>query len=136
MRAPALHGTRTWHACTTWPLTRRGCRWRTALIIRELEQEVAALARGSALRRRLKELLRKKAALGELCNQLRAARSRRARAGGVSAEDAGVERELAALVALMSRLDEDIGPLIEQDGEHYSKRWGYLSITGATRFIA
>lgn len=97
---------------------------------------MAALAAGSDLRRRLKELLRKKAALGELCNQLRAARSRRVRAAGggsdvVVAEDKGVEGELAALLALMTRLDDDIGPLIEQDGEHFSARWGYLSITGA-----
>ena len=31
----------------------------------------------------------------------------------------------------MARLDVEIGPLVAQDGEHFSPRWGYLSITGA-----
>ncbi|KAK9129635.1 hypothetical protein Sjap_010122 [Stephania japonica] len=30
----------------------------------------------------------------------------------------------------MQRLDDKIGPMLEADGEHFNKRWGYLSRAG------
>lgn len=51
-------------------------RWRTALIIRELEQEIAALARGRPHREKLKQLMTKKEIVGDMFNQLRLARQR------------------------------------------------------------
>ncbi|KIZ07123.1 hypothetical protein MNEG_0827 [Monoraphidium neglectum] len=30
----------------------------------------------------------------------------------------------------MERLDDRIGPMLEQDGSHFSKRWGFLSRAG------
>ena len=32
---------------------------------------------------------------------------------------------------VMSRLDEDIGPLVAHDGDGFSHRWGFMSIAGA-----
>lgn len=40
------------------------CRWRTALIIRELEEEIVALEKGIPFRRKLKALLKKKEIIG------------------------------------------------------------------------
>lgn len=51
-------------------------RWRTALIVREMEQEIDALARGRPHRDKLKELMNKKEVIGDVFNQLRLARQR------------------------------------------------------------
>jgi hypothetical protein len=45
-------------------------RWRTALIIRELENEVEALARGRSHRKQLKELMAKKEMVSDVFNQV------------------------------------------------------------------
>ena len=45
-------------------------RWRTALIIRELENEVEALARGRPHRKQLKELMAKKEMVSDVFNQV------------------------------------------------------------------
>ncbi len=52
------------------------CRWRTALILRELEEEVAALTAGRPHSEALKELMGKKEVIGDLFNNLRLARQR------------------------------------------------------------
>jgi hypothetical protein len=52
------------------------CRWRTALIIRELEEEIQALAAGRPHRDELKQLMTKKEIVGDLLNHLRLARQR------------------------------------------------------------
>jgi hypothetical protein len=102
--------------------------------VRELEDEVRAFAKGQKLRKRLKELLRKKEIIGDLCNQLRAGRTRylHQRCPGLEhvKDDKLLAVQLSELLIVMTRLDEVIGPLVQQDGEHFSKRWGYLSITG------
>ena len=95
-----------------------------------------AFVNGQPLRKRLKELLRKKEIIGELCDQLRAGRSRALNGRGSPAapflDDGALAAQLSELLLVMERLDEEIGPLVEQDGEHFSPRWGYLSITGFT----
>ena len=52
-------------------------RWRTALICRELEREVEALAYGREHRERLIELINQKETVGDVFNQLRLALQRR-----------------------------------------------------------
>ena len=109
-------------------------RWRTALILRELEDEIAALAGGQPLRRQLKDLLRKKELVGDLFNQLRLQHTRQAFGRAAAAphfESAeAVRADLAQLLTVMDRLDQAITPLVLQDGAHFSERWGYLSIAG------
>lgn len=110
------------------------CRWRTALIIRELEDEIAALAGGRELRQQLKGLLRKKELVGDLLNQLRLQHTRHAfgrepAAVHFASADA-VRTDLAQLLTVMDRLDQAISPLVRQDGARFSERWGYLSIAG------
>lgn len=109
-------------------------RWRTALIVRELEDEIAALADGLELRRQLKDLLRKKELVGDLFNQLRLQHTRNAFGRAETAphfacaED--VRADLTQLLTVMDRLDEAITPLVREDGARFSDRWGYLSIAG------
>lgn len=164
------------HIYTDAALAKINFRWRTALIIRELEQEVQALAAGRPHRDELKQLMAKKEIVGDLLNHLRLARQRAtapdrdaaaaaAANGGQTAagEAAGVERSagssssasssgsgsrlsggealsiedeealnetLAQLLLVLDELDARIGPMLEQDGRHFNRRWGYLSRAG------
>ena len=56
-----------WRAAPMFPPTFPPlcCRWRTALIIREMEAEIDSMARGRPHRDRLKELMTKKEMVGE-----------------------------------------------------------------------
>lgn len=39
-------------------------------------------------------------------------------------DEEAVNETLAQLLFVMERLDDKIGPMLEQDGHHFSKRWG------------
>ncbi|KAK9819835.1 hypothetical protein WJX72_002959 [[Myrmecia] bisecta] len=107
--------------------------WRTALIVRELEQEIEALAEGQPHRSKLKELMNKKELVGDLFNQLRLSRQRylndRPPLAPMQDGDA-VNHTLAQLLMVMESLDSKIGPMLEADGSYFSVRWGYLSRAG------
>jgi len=85
--------------------------------VRELEEEIEALASGRAHRRKLKELMNKKELVGDLFNNLRLARQRlvtstTAAGGGKAAaphEEASINATLAQLLMVMERLDAKIG---------------------------
>eukprot|EP01024_Parvocaulis_polyphysoides_P025936 TRINITY_DN2359_c0_g1_i3.p1 TRINITY_DN2359_c0_g1~~TRINITY_DN2359_c0_g1_i3.p1 ORF type:complete len:525 (+),score=97.34 TRINITY_DN2359_c0_g1_i3:818-2392(+) len=62
------------HIYSDVALSKMNFRWRTALVVRELELEVEALARGRPVRDELRTLLAKKDLVGDLFNQLRLAR--------------------------------------------------------------
>lgn len=111
-------------------------RWRTALICRELEQEVRALEYGREHRKKLIELMNQKELVGDVFNQLRLALQRRTkdRAAQTTLVTNMDERELAdnmqKMLLIMRRLDQKIAPMLEADGKHFNKRWGYLSRAG------
>eukprot|EP00850_Spirogloea_muscicola_P022742 SM000309S11877 [mRNA] locus=s309:95302:110274:- [translate_table: standard] len=111
-------------------------RWRTALILRELEKEVDALEKGREHREKLIELMARKDTLGDVFNQLRLALQRRStnkeaqtkEASGMS--DVELTENMQRLLVLMERLDHVIAPMLEHDGHFFSSRWGYLSRSG------
>lgn len=111
-------------------------RWRTALICRELEKEVRALEHGREHRKKLIELMNQKEVVGDVFNQLRLALQRRTkdRAAQTLLVTDMDERELAEnmqkMLLIMRRLDQKIAPMLEADGKHFNKRWGYLSRAG------
>lgn len=111
-------------------------RWRTALICRELEKEVKALAYGRKHREKLIELMNQKELVGDVFNQLRLALQRRTMdhsAQTLLLTEMG-ERELAdnmqKMLIIMKRLDQEIAPMLELDGKFFNERWGYLSRAG------
>lgn len=126
------------HIYTDAALAKLEFNWRTCLIVRELEEEIEALACGRTHRKRLLEALRKKDVVGDAFNNLRLARQRAlAGPGGKGPgprvnpeEEAEVNEALAELLQVMDRLDEIIGPAIERDGAEFNTRWGYLSRAG------
>ena len=115
--------------------------WRTCLIIRELEEEIEAFAAGREHRAALQEALEKKDLVGDAFNNLRLGRQRSlVGAQAISAhvdvpkvkasDEQRVNEALAQLLAVMERLDDQIGPAIERDGADFNSRWGYLSRAG------
>ena len=95
------------HIYTDAALAKINFRWRTALIVRELEEEVAALSQGRLHRRALKELMNKKELVGDLFNNLRLARQRAPLAA--LDEDERLNSQLAQLLMVMESLDTRIG---------------------------
>ncbi|KAK9161863.1 hypothetical protein Syun_008204 [Stephania yunnanensis] len=111
-------------------------RWRTALICRELEKEYTALIQGREHRSSLIELINQKEVVGDLFNQLRLALQRRTKGrpaqtlAATNMDDQELTESMQKLLIVMQRLDDKIGPMLEADGEHFNKRWGYLSRAG------
>lgn len=111
-------------------------RWRTALICRELEQEYNALIHNRGHRATLIELINQKEVVGDLFNQLRLALQRRTEGrpaqtlAATNMEDQELTETMQKLLIVMTRLDQKIAPMLEEDGEHFNKRWGFLSRAG------
>ncbi|CAK9215609.1 unnamed protein product [Sphagnum troendelagicum] len=124
------------HIYTDVSMSKVHLRWRTALICRELEKEVMALAYGRGHRAKLIELMNQKEVVGDVFNQLRLALQRRtvgrqAQTGAATGmEDRELAENMQKLLVLMSRLDQKIAPMLEADGEYFNQRWGYLSRAG------
>ncbi|KAJ8560947.1 hypothetical protein K7X08_027137 [Anisodus acutangulus] len=111
-------------------------RWRTALICRELEEEYNALIDSQKQRATLIDLINQKEVLGDLFNQLRLALQRRTLGrpaqtlAATHMDDNELTESMQKLLVVMQRLDQKIGPMLEEDGELFNKRWGYLSRAG------
>jgi 5'-nucleotidase len=107
-------------------------RWRTALVLRELEPELLALESFRQGQARLGELMERKMSLELEYSQLRMAQLRHEK--GVA--DIG-EMDPAALQTLindsrsaMNTVDEEMAPLARRAGELLNMRWGLLMRTG------
>lgn len=80
--------------------------------------------------------------VGDVFNQLRLARQRALNQNGVVSlyehlgpiasldDEQELNDTLGQLLMVMSVLDDKIGPMIEADGMHFNRRWGYLSRAG------
>ncbi|KAL0538085.1 hypothetical protein IC582_027080 [Cucumis melo] len=111
-------------------------RWRTALILRELEEEYSALIHSRGHRASLIELINQKEVVGDLFNQLRLALQRRTQGrpaqtlAATNLDDEELTESMQKLLIVMQRLDQKIAPMLEADGELFNKRWGFLSRAG------
>lgn len=100
-------------------------RWRTALILRELEAELQASAAFASDERRLRTLMRTKTEIEDRLAVLRMDRLRtRVTGGGPTHHD--IESETVAL----RRLDEQIAPLAQAAARLGNARWGPLMRAG------
>ncbi|XP_057417156.1 uncharacterized protein LOC130711506 [Lotus japonicus] len=124
------------HIYTDVSQSKVNLRWRTALVCRELEEEYSALIHSRSQRESLVELINQKEVLGDLFNQLRLALQRRSKdrpaqtLAATNMKDEDLTESMQKLLIVMQRLDEKIAPMLEEDGELFNSRWGYLSRAG------
>ena len=123
------------HIYTDAALAKLEFKWRTCLILRELEDEIQALAMGRVHRQKLKSLLDKKERIGYMFNQIRLERQRLLakqdyNGSAYSSQLEEMNRVLAELLVVMGNLDTDIAPAIQRDGSDFNRHWGYLSKAG------
>jgi hypothetical protein len=107
-------------------------RWRTALILRELERELAALEAARTQQHELAGLMQEKERLEFDHAQLRIAIQRaRTRYGPAPAASIGaLERQATEIRAQLAALDDRIAPLAEESATTSNPRWGLLMRTG------
>jgi len=107
-------------------------RWRTALVLRELEPEIAAVERMRAQQLELGALMADKERLEWQHYQLRL-RLQRRRKGYARAQDdspRALQRRMAKLRDELVALDRRIGPLAEAAAKAHSPRWGLMMRAG------
>lgn len=108
-------------------------RWRTALVIRELEDEIEAVRNFLPEQEILsKKMLRKRELEGEYSQtRLKLQRVRNGHVDDSSGEDKkSLSRMLDALREQIVALDSEIGPLAQRSGELLNPNWGLLMRTG------
>jgi HAD superfamily 5'-nucleotidase-like hydrolase len=105
-------------------------RWRTALILRELETEIEAAQAFEPSERKLLDLMAKKTGLESDLADARLARQRAARGYAPSDADDGVDARIDALRRDLARLDDEIAPLAIAAGELRNAAWGPLMRSG------
>jgi HAD superfamily 5'-nucleotidase-like hydrolase len=119
-------------------VTKRVLRWRTALILRELEDEVKAIAGFQPTEAILSQKMRQKEVLEAELSDARLLLQRRRDGYGPTAE--GAETPWAALEARerdvrarLTALDPEIAPLARQAAELNHPRWGLLTRAGTDK---
>jgi len=113
-------------------VSKAALRWRTALVLRELEEEVEALEAFAGAERIIKEKMEEKEALELELSRTRLALQRlRQGYGPREPEDAhGLEARVQELKARLLPLDAEIAPMARAATELTNGRWGLLTRAG------
>lgn len=109
-------------------------RWRTALILRELEAELLDSARFVADEERLQSLMADKATIEDQLAHLRLARVR-AREQGQTDAARSLQRDISRLAGKVRRLDDRVAPLARAAGELGNPTWGPLMRAGSDKSL-
>ena len=107
-------------------------RWRTALILRELEDEVRELQTFLPKEVELAQLMKKKEGLEEKFSEIRVKLQRISKQYGtpISTEEAALHDQANEIKAELSALDPTIAPLAEASSHLLNAHWGLLMRTG------
>lgn len=108
-------------------------RWRTCLVLRDLEAELDALEAFKPVQRELSARMAEKERLEHRYSQMRIALQRIDQGYGpvpAAASVGELRARMRELRAELVALDERIAPLAKQSGELVSERWGLLLRTG------
>ncbi len=113
-------------------VTKNLLRWRTGLIVRELEAEIAATEAFAKREGRLAKLMDEKEKLEHQQSRLRLLLQRKGRRYGPQPEEAvtDLESTLASLRSKLKTLDRKISPLAEAAAGISNSRWGPLMRAG------
>lgn len=120
------------HIFTDVSVSKNVLRWRSALVLRELEEEIRAETAFEPKQQRLSELMRQKEGLEFEHAQIRLELQRRRAKYGPSVEASAraLDKDLNALREKIQRLDEEIAPLATTAGRLSNERWGLLMRAG------
>jgi len=131
------------HIFTDVNIAKRGMRWRTCVILQELEREIAGIWRGRQTSRQLKGMRKRKDQLAAVCNHFLNELGRHDAARGSTLIEAppqgaaGGSTSRAQIVAAIARLqaairedDEGIQALLRNEGSQVNEHWGYMSRAG------
>lgn len=114
-------------------------RWRTGLVLRELESEIEATAAFAPTERRLHDLMAMKETLDHELALLRLARLRLRRdedvPSGTPTDAPAVERAIRATVDRATALDNEIAPLARAAGAIGNALWGPLMRAGSDKSL-
>jgi 5'-nucleotidase len=105
-------------------VTKNVSRWRTALILRELEDEIQAIEEFKARRKELVKLMEKKQRLEDRYCNARLALQRKKKS------EEKREKEMLEIRSALEALDKEISPLAQMDAELNNKTWGLLMRAG------
>ena len=107
-------------------------RWRTALVLRALEDEIAAFERFRPQQERLTALMAEKERIEAHYSALKLERQRNRRGYGPRTDrtDGEIERRIQALRTQLLALDEEIAPLAQAAGRLVNANWGPLLRAG------
>ena len=112
-------------------VTKNLLRWRTGLILRELEEELVAVEESTEIQAQLAALMADKEQLEYQHCQLRVAQLRsKGGYGPVHDEGGDYGRRLAKLRAASVALDEQISPLATMAGKAHNPCWGLMMRAG------
>jgi chromosome segregation ATPase len=113
-------------------VTKNVLRWRTALVLRELEEEVEAIESFRDTEVKLAARMEEKERLeGELCALRLAAQRRRARYGPQPTEsEQGLQERMSSLRARLEALDAELAPMAKAATELRNPTWGLLTRAG------
>lgn len=107
-------------------------RWRTALVIREFERELATVQANHASQAKIAALMDQKKRLEDRYSQLRLERQRNLQGyiDPTERDPKELKAKMSALRKKLIELDDTIRPLAIQDGKRFNKFWGYLMRAG------
>jgi HAD superfamily 5'-nucleotidase-like hydrolase len=105
-------------------------RWRTALVVRELEKELEGMVAFRAGQAQLDAGMAEKGLLEHQLSTLRLAHLRNTRKPPPGFDPEGANGEIRALRGRLVELDQRIAPLAKQSSELLSARWGPLMRCG------
>ncbi len=120
------------HLFTDVNVSKSVLRWRTALILRELEDELEAIAGFRDVQHRLTDMMAEKVAMeGEYsAYRLALQRSKSDYGPDPARPPAEIEADMAAHRAKLLALDAEIAPLAQASARLHNPRWGLMMRTG------
>jgi 5'-nucleotidase len=112
--------------------SKRTVRWRTALVLREIEDDIAALDASVEAEHELAERMQQKISLEHVLatHRLQLQRLQHGRAVPADANVADLERQIGELKRRVSDLDAAIAPLAEEHARKPHPQWGAIMRTG------
>lgn len=116
-------------------ITKTVLRWRTALVLRELEHELVAVARARERQANIEALMIEKIKLEDAFSRARLILQRRERGYGPTSEVATEELEAKILEIRQQLVDIDarLAPLVIEEGTDFNPTWGYLMRAGTDK---